>query len=47
MNPTFTGYYQSMAHVHFRLRRLERDGDPEQLRACFGRIVHLRRSANT
>jgi len=43
INPIFTGYYQTMAHVHFRLRRLERGADPEQLRACFERIVHLRR----
>jgi hypothetical protein len=39
INPIFTGYYQAMAHVHFRLRRLERDADAEQLRACFERIV--------
>lgn len=39
INPLFTGYYQAMAHVHFRLRRLERTQDPEQLRACFEAIV--------
>jgi hypothetical protein len=43
INPLFTGYYQAMAHVHFRLRRLERDADAEQLRACFERIVRARR----
>ena len=43
INPTFTGYYQTMAHVHFRLRRLERDGDAEQVRACFERVLRARR----
>jgi hypothetical protein len=42
INPIFTGYYQAMAHVHFRLRRLERDADAEQVRACFERIVRAR-----
>lgn len=42
LNPTFTGYYQTMAHVHFRLRKLERDQDPDQLRACFERIARAR-----
>lgn len=39
INPVFTGYYQTMAHVHFRLRRLERAHDPDQVHACFERIV--------
>lgn len=38
LNPAFTSYYQTMAHVHFRLRRLERDHDPDQVRACFERV---------
>ena len=43
INPAFTGYYQAMAHVHFRLRRLERDHDGQQLRACLDRLLRLRR----
>lgn len=39
VNPVFTRYYQTMAHVHFGLRRLERAHDPDQVRACFERIV--------
>lgn len=39
INPMFTDYYQQMAHVHFRLRRLEANHDPEQVRACFERVV--------
>ncbi|PEQ10308.1 hypothetical protein B2G71_23070 [Novosphingobium sp. PC22D] len=39
INPVFTDYYQKMAHVHFRLRRLERGHDPEQVKACFERVV--------
>lgn len=45
VNPAFTSFYQTMAHVHFRLRRLERDHDADQLRACFERIVSVRRKA--
>ena len=44
INPTFTGYYQTMAHVHFRLRRLERDNDADQLLACFERVLRARRA---
>lgn len=40
LNPAFTSYYQKMAHVHFRLRRLERDHDPETVRACFERVLN-------
>jgi len=39
LNPAFTSYYQKMAHVHFRLRKLERDHDPEAVRACFARVL--------
>ncbi|SFS12597.1 EcsC family protein [Sphingomonas jatrophae] len=42
INPLFTAYYQAMAHVHFRLRALERTHDPEALSACFERIVRSR-----
>jgi hypothetical protein len=38
LNTTFTGYYQTMAHVHFRLRKFERQHDAGQVRACFERI---------
>lgn len=43
INPTFTSYYQTMAHVHFRLRRLERDADADQVQACFERVLRVRR----
>lgn len=43
INSAFTGYYQKMAHVHFRLRRLERYHTQEQVMACFERIVRLER----
>lgn len=39
INPVFTGYYQTMAHVHFRLRRLEAAHPPEHVRACFERML--------
>jgi len=44
LNPVFVGYYQKMAHVHFRLRQLEKRNDPDQLRACLERIMQMRRS---
>ncbi|MBB4615772.1 EcsC family protein [Novosphingobium taihuense] len=43
INPMFTAYYQDMAHVHFRLRRMENLHDPDQIRACFERIVRSQR----
>jgi len=43
INPIFTAYYQDMAHVHFRLRRLEASHDIEEVRACFERIVRTQR----
>lgn len=43
INPIFTDYYQQMAHVHFRLRRLEARHDPDQVNACFERIVRALR----
>lgn len=44
INPVFVGYYQQMAHVHFRLRRIEADHDKEQVRACFERVMKSRRA---
>lgn len=45
INSVFTGYYQTMAHVHFRLRRLEQEHDHAQVRACFERIFRTQRNA--
>lgn len=45
INSVFVGYYQTMAHVHFRLRRLEGEHDKEQVRAFFERIFRARREA--
>jgi hypothetical protein len=45
INPVFVSYYQEMAHVIFRLRRLERDHDPEQVRACYERVVTAQKAA--
>jgi hypothetical protein len=39
VNYTFTNYFQDMAHVHFRLRRIENANDPEQVKSCFERVV--------
>lgn len=39
INPVFVRYYQQMAKVIFRLRRVEREHDPEQVRACYERIL--------
>ena len=44
INPIFTSYYQQMAHVQFRLRKLEQLHDAEQVRACFERITRVQRS---
>lgn len=43
INHAFIRYYQKMAHVHFRLRRLERRYPREAVMACFERIVRLER----
>ncbi|MBX3593535.1 EcsC family protein [Sphingomonas sp.] len=43
INSSFTRYYQKMAHVHFRLRRLERRYPHDEVMACFERIVMLER----
>jgi len=43
VNYTFTDYYQRMAHVHFRLRTIERAHAPDRVAACFKRIISLRR----
>ncbi|MEZ5742753.1 MAG: EcsC family protein [Sphingomonadaceae bacterium] len=45
VNTAFTNYYQSMAHVHFRLRKLERSHDPELVQACFERIMNVTKKA--
>jgi EcsC protein family len=39
VNYTFISYFQNMAHVHFRLRRIENANDPDQVKSCFQRIV--------
>jgi hypothetical protein len=39
VNYTFTNYFQDMAHVHFRLRRIENTKDADQVKSCFKRIV--------
>lgn len=39
VNYTFISYFQNMAHVHFRLRRIENANDPDQVKSCFKRIV--------
>ena len=39
LNPAFTGFYQDMAAVHFRLRKLERTHDRERVGACYERIA--------
>jgi hypothetical protein len=43
LNKAFVEYYQGMAHVHFRLRRLEAGHDQERVRACFERIAKSQR----
>lgn len=43
INSAFTSYYQTMAHVHFRLRRLEKEHETDQVRACFERIVSIQK----
>lgn len=43
LNKAFVDYYQAMAHVHFRLRRLEAKHDQERVRACFERIATSQR----
>jgi hypothetical protein len=45
INATYTDYYQTMAHVHFRLRRLEKVHDPDQVRSCFEQIVRALKGA--
>jgi hypothetical protein len=47
INPIFVGYYQQMAHVHFRLRRLEAQHDQDQVRACYDRVMKARRQQKT
>lgn len=44
INAAFMRYYQQMAHVNFRLRRLSRDHTPGEVLACFSRIVELERA---
>ncbi len=45
VNTAFSNYYQTMAHVHFRLRRLERVHDRDQVIACFERILSNKRAS--
>jgi hypothetical protein len=44
INPSFMQYYQAMAHVHFRLRKIEEQHDPEQVKACFERVLRSERT---
>lgn len=44
INPSFMQYYQAMAHVHFRLRKIEEQHDPEQVKACFERVLRSERA---
>lgn len=44
LNTVFSNYYQTMAHVHFRLRRLEREHEQDQVRACFERVLNKRKT---
>lgn len=44
INAIFMQYFQTMAHVHFRLRKLERDDDPDRIAACFERTVRALRA---
>lgn len=43
INSAFTRYYQQMAHVNFRLRRLARNHPPGEVLACFARAVDIER----
>jgi len=45
INPFFANYFRAMAQVHFRLRKLERQANSDQLRACFLRLVAQRRQS--
>lgn len=45
LNTSFISHYQAMAHVHFRLRRLEKSHDADEVQACFERIVRSLRNA--
>lgn len=45
VNTAFMDYFQTMAHVHFRLRKLEQHDDREQLSACLARLVAAERGA--
>ncbi len=44
INSVFVSYYQTMAHVHFRLRKLEKSHDADQVLACFNRILEAQRN---
>lgn len=44
INPSFMQYYQAMAHVHFRLRKVEEQHEPEQVKACFERVLRAERA---
>lgn len=45
INAILTNYYQKMAHIHFRLRRLEFRHEADQVKSCFGRVVRTMREA--
>ena len=44
INSVFVNYYQTMAHVHFRLRKLEVSNDADQVLACFNRMLDEQRN---
>jgi hypothetical protein len=41
LNYVFMDYYQRMARVHFTLRELERNHDPDAVRACFEGLLRV------
>jgi hypothetical protein len=43
LNYVFMDYYQRMARVHFTLRELERNHDPDAVRACFDGLLRSAR----
>ena len=44
LNYVFMDYYERMARVHFTLRELERNHDPDAVRACFDCLLRSARS---
>jgi hypothetical protein len=43
VNHAFISYFQTMARVHFRLRKVENANDPDQVKSCFEQIVKASR----